>query len=52
MKTEEDRIKSIVDELQSGPFRKYEVRIHIVPKKQTLDNGKKEDGEQNGAKRE
>ncbi len=42
MKTEEERIKSIVDELQSGPFQKYDIRIHIAPKK-TLD-GKKEEG--------
>lgn len=33
MKTDEQRIKSIVDELQSGPFQKYDVRIHIAPRK-------------------
>ncbi len=50
MKTEEERIKSIVDEIQAGPFKKHDVRVHIMPKK-TLDE-KKEEGKQNDGKEE
>ncbi len=42
MKTDEERIKAIVDALQSGPFRNYDVRIHIVPKK-AIDVKKEEE---------
>lgn len=50
MKTEEERIKSIVDEIQAGPFKKHDVRVHIMPKK-TLDE-KKEEDEQNEQKKD
>lgn len=32
--SDEQRIKSIVDELQAGPFTKYDVHFKIMPKKE------------------
>lgn len=32
MKTEEERLKSIIDELQFEPFLKYDVRLRITLK--------------------
>lgn len=34
MKTDEQRIQSIVDEIQSGPFSKFDVHLKIMPKKE------------------